>query len=156
MDQEHKREFERLEQLFGQMVEYNQNTLKAMVLENTSSNQIVMYKLDQMEINQNNIIAAVNKTNGSVAGVLREQIEINTEITLLKKQDEMNAITASNNLNGHVLNCTTGKSLGERLNVVEKNQFSEEKIRKMIIQSFATLGVIVGIIFSIYKLLGGS
>jgi hypothetical protein len=156
MDQEHKREFERLEQLFGQMVEYNQNTLKAMVLENTSSNQIVMYKLDQMEINQNNIIAAVNKTNGSVAGVLREQIEINTEITLLKKQDEMNAITASNNLTGHVLNCTTGKSLGERLNVVEKNQFSEEKIRKMIIQSFATLGVIVGIIFSIYKLLGGS
>lgn len=138
-------ELDRFEHMMKSMIEQNEATIKAVVASNDASNQIVLYKLDQMEINQNNIITAVNKTNGSVAKVITEQFEIKREQELLR-QEQTNAPMK------HVAVCPNVKKIAD----LEKESFSKAEMKKMIYQNVGILGVIIGIIFSVYKLLGGN
>jgi hypothetical protein len=108
-----------------------------------------MYKLDQMEINQNNIFKKVSETNGSVARVIVEQAELKKEQELLKQDQD-------HKLQTHTISCSGVKSVEERVVKLENENITKSGMRKLMYQGVGLLATIGTIITVIYKLMGGS
>jgi len=137
-------ELDRFEHMMKSMIEQNEATIKAVVASNDASNQIVLYKLDQMELNQNSMLTAVNKTNGSVAAIQKEQYLILQEQELIKKEHE-------NSLNQHIMGCPNIK----RINTLENDNITKATMRKMMFQGVGLVSTIIGAVYIFIKLILG-
>ncbi len=136
---------DQFELLMKAMIEQNTATLKAIVASNDASNQIVLYKLDNMEVNQNTMITAVNKTNGSVAAVIKEQAELKKEQELLRQEQD-------HKLSTHTISCSSVRAVEERVVKLENENVTMGKLKKMVVQLVASSAGIAAIVAVVYKI----
>lgn len=119
---------------------------------NEAKNDIIIYKLDVLELNQGEIKKSVDFTNGKIGLAIKDINDLKIETELLKKQDEMNAIAGNTNLNNHVLNCVRGKDLDDRVDKLENENLTKKEMKKMLYQGLGVLSLVVGIIVAIQKI----
>jgi len=110
-----------------------------------ANSDLIIYKLDQIEIQ-------TSKTNGFVAKNLKDIHDLQLENQFIKNEQEKTLLQTKSDLKERVSGCIRGKNLDDRVIKLENENVTMEKLRKMMIQLFASSAAIAAVIGVIYKI----
>ncbi len=138
MTQEEKNEFKQI----------LHDHVAGIVAQNEAKNDIIIYKLDQLQIDQLEIKKSVDFTNGKIGAAILDIHKLQTDNQLIKQQQEHIVTKEKSDLVEHSLSCP---NIG-RIKTLENENFTKKEMKKMMIQGISVIGILAAILTAIQKL----
>lgn len=139
MTQEEKNEFKQI----------LHDHVAGIVAQNEAKNDIIIYKLDTLEISQMEIKKSLDFTNGKIGKAIIDIHNLETENQLIKQQQEYIVTKEKQDLVEHTLACPNK----DRIKTLENENFTKKEMKKMMIQGISVIGILATILVSLQKLL---